>query len=276
MFAGIVECPVAVLQVADGQGQRRLVLDLAPLRTSHRVGGPAGSGSPGAGGPAGPAAGRHPSAPSGGGESARGGPIARLGDSVAVNGVCLTVAALGPSAAPGAAAGHAGREAADRDHANQDHANQDHANQDLAAFDVVAETLARTNLGALVPGDRVNVERSLRYGEPVDGHLVSGHVEGTGEVVSLERRGGDVRLAIACGSDFAARLLPKGAVAVDGVSLTIAELGADRFTLALVPHTLEWTTLGALRPGSRVNLEPDLVGQWVLRAVGRLGLPAGG
>ena len=255
MFAGIVESPVPVRLVSDGPGCRRLVLDLAPLRSGHRAGRSSG------GGPAGPGApgGREPG-------GAATGPIAGLGDSIAVNGVCLTVAALGdPGAADPVGSATGGGRSPDltRD-----------LSPDLAAFDVVAETLARTNLGALVAGDRVNVERSLRYGEPVDGHLVSGHVECTGEVVSLERRAGDVRLAIRCGADFAGRLLPKGAVAVDGVSLTIAELGADRFTLALVPHTLEWTTLGGLRAGDRVNLEPDLVGQWVLRAVERLGLPS--
>jgi riboflavin synthase alpha subunit len=180
-----------------------------------------------------------PSAPSAG---APGGPIpgaalVRPGASVAVSGCCLTVSEL---------------------------------DGDRAAFDVTTESLQRTNLGALAAGDGVNVERSLRYGDPVDGHLVSGHVEATGEVTALERAPGDVRMTVRCGPAFAALLLPKGSVAVDGVSLTIASLAEDRFTVALVPHTLERTTLGARRAGQRVNLEPDLLGRWMLAAVERL------
>lgn len=162
--------------------------------------------------------------------------LVRLGDSVAVSGCCLTVAAL------------AG---------------------DTARFDVVAETLACTNLAALVAGSLVNVERSLRYGDPLDGHLVQGHVERTGEVLALDEQPGEVRLTVACGADFAARTLPKGSVTVDGVSLTVAELGRERFTVALVPHTLRLTTLGERKPGDAVNLEADMIGQWVLRAVDR-------
>jgi riboflavin synthase len=161
-------------------------------------------------------------------------PLAHLGDSLAVSGCCLTVASL---------------------------------SGDHAEFDVVAETLQRTNLGALSAGSAVNVERSLRLGDPVDGHLVSGHVERTGRVAALDERPGEHRLVIECGADFAARTLPKGSVAVEGVSLTVAELQRDRFAVALVPHTLERTTLRDLRPGDVVNLEPDLIGQWVLRAV---------
>ena len=183
----------------DGPGARRLVLDLSPLRASPR-------------GPAAP----------------------RLGDSVAVNGVCLTVAAL---------------------------------DGDRSAFDVVPETLGLTNLGRLAAGARVHVERSLRVGDPLDGHFVAGHVERTGRVAGVAAAPGETRLTIECGADFAARTLPKGSVAVDGVSLTVAELGPDRFTVALVPHTLSLTLLGERRPGDLVNLEPDMLGQWVLRAV---------
>ena len=165
------------------------------------------------------------------------GALVELGASVAVAGCCLTVAAL---------------------------------DDDRAAFDVVAESLSRTTLGTLEAGSRVNVERSLRYGERVDGHLVAGHVETTGVVIALDERAGDTRLSVRCGADVARLLLPKGSVAVDGVSLTIAALGADDFSVALVPHTLQRTTLGELRAGDRVNLEPDLVGRWVLAAVERL------
>jgi len=173
------------------------------------------------------------------------GPLLALGDSLSVLGVCLTAAALGPAAAlPGGAGA-----------------------PDLAAFDIVAETLRCTNLGDLHTGDWVHVERSLAYGERVHGHLVSGHVEGVGEVLALEQTPGDTRLSVRCGQPFARRCLPKGAVTVDGVGLTLAALGSDRFTVALVPHTLERTTLGQRRRGERVNLEADLIGQWVSAAV---------
>ncbi len=202
MFTGLVECRCPVVSAEDRPGARRLVVDLAGL----------------AGAPRGPS------------------PALKPGDSVAVNGCCLTVAAL-----EGA----------------------------HAAFDVVTETLRLTNLGGLAPGDAVNIERSLRLGDPLDGHLVSGHVERTGRVTEVRELPGETRLTVACGADFAARTLPKGSVALDGVSLTVAELATDRFTVALVPHTLQVTTLGLRRPGDLVNLEPDQVGQWVLRALER-------
>jgi riboflavin synthase len=165
------------------------------------------------------------------------GPLVALGASVAVNGCCLTVASL---------------------------------QGDRAGFDLVLESLSRTNLGAVVVGARVNVERSLRYGERVDGHLVSGHVESTGLVTALDARAGDTRLRVQCGAEFARLLLPKGSVAVDGVSLTLAALEDEAFEVALIPHTLARTTLGERRPGDRLNLEPDLLGRWVLAAVERL------
>lgn len=200
LFTGLVECTCPVVSAADRPGARRLVLDLSALAGSPRAGLPP----------------------------------TRLGDSLAVNGCCLTVSDLQGT---------------------------------RVAFDVVTETLARTNLGQLAAGDPVNVERSLRLGDPLDGHLVSGHVERTGRVAEVRAAPGETRLTVECGPDFAARTLPKGSVAVDGVSLTVAQLGEDRFTVALVPHTLQVTTLGRRRPGDAVNLEPDQVGQWVLRAL---------
>lgn len=205
MFSGIVERACPVIAADSSVGARRLLLDLAPLRDGQ-------AGLPG-------------------------GPLVELGDSVAVNGCCLTVAAL---------------------------------DGDRAAFDVVTESLSRTNLGELATGSRVNVERSLRYGERVDGHLVSGHIEAAGVIASLTRHPGDTRLRVLCGADFVRLLLPKGSVAVDGVSLTLSALGEQDFEVALVPHTLQRTTLGERRVGDRVNLEPDLMGRWVLAAVERL------
>jgi riboflavin synthase alpha subunit len=215
VFTGIIEAACPVRSATGQDGSRRLRIDLSPLR---------GGGNP--------RDARGVPVASGGGSPA---PLVRLGDSVAVNGCCLTVAGL---------------------------------SGDEAAFDVIPETLGRTNLGALAAGALVNVERSLRYGDPVDGHLVAGHVERLGEVLAVEHLPGEVRVSIGCGADFARRTLPKGSVAIDGVSLTVAELHAERLVVALVPHTLERTTLSRLRAGDRVNLEPDMLGQWVLRAVG--------
>lgn len=160
--------------------------------------------------------------------------VAALGDSVAINGVCLTVAELRGSA---------------------------------ARFDAIDETLARTNLGDLTAGARVNVERALRFGDRLDGHIVQGHVEATGRVRAVEQQAGQLWLEVDCGPEFAARTLPKGSVTLDGVSLTVAELGEDHFAVALIPHTLELTTLGDRAVGDRVNLEADVIGQWVQRLV---------
>jgi riboflavin synthase len=144
------------------------------------------------------------------------------GESVSVSGVCLTVARL-----PGG-----GR----------------------AGFDLVPETLRLTTLGALRPGDRVNLERALRFGDRVSGHLVQGHVEGTGTVA---RAGAVLRIE----SPLASRLIPKGSVTVDGVSLTVVDVGPGAFTIALIPVTRRITTLGRARRGDRVNLETDPLGR---------------
>lgn len=141
------------------------------------------------------------------------------GESVAVSGVCLTVARLRP---------------------------------DSVEFDLVPETLKKTNLGALRKGDPVNLERALRHGDRLSGHLVQGHVEGTGLVT---RSGAVLRIE----TPLAAQMLPKGSITVDGVSLTIVDVDDDAFTVALIPTTRRITTLGTLRKGARVNLELDVM-----------------
>ena len=145
------------------------------------------------------------------------------GDSVAVDGVCLT-------AVDGA----------------------------RLVFDVVEETLSRTTLGALRAGDRVNLEPALRAGEPLGGHLVQGHVDGLGRVRAV----GDP-VWIDAPADLLRYCVEKGSITVDGVSLTVAALDAGGFAVALVPHTLEATTLGALAPGDAVNLEVDVLAKYV-------------
>ena len=159
------------------------------------------------------------------------------GDSVAVNGACLSVA-------------------------------EPHVGQLL--FDAVPETLQRTALGALRPGDRVNLERAVRADARLDGHIVQGHVDEAGRVAELRRSGDDVRLFVESSAGFAELLAPKGGVAVDGVSLTVVGVRDDGFDVALIPHTLGGTTLGALRSGDRVNLEADIIGKYVKRQLDRI------
>ena len=155
------------------------------------------------------------------------------GSSIAVNGVCLTVVERG-----------AGR----------------------IGFDLGPETLARTALGDLGAGDRVNLERPLRLGAPVGGHLVQGHVDGVGVVTELTREGETARLRLECQVEaLAALLIPQGSVAVDGVSLTVAALEGPVLEIMLIPHTLGQTTLGGLKAGKRVNLEMDMIGKYVQR-----------
>lgn len=137
-------------------------------------------------------------------------------------------------------------------------------------FDAVPETLARTTLGDLRAGDRVNLERSLAAGDLIGGHFVQGHVDGMGEVQSIET-GDEQRVRIAAPPEVAPYLVPKGSVSVDGVSLTIAAIDADSFEIALIPVTLEETTLGALRTGQRVNLEADSLAKTVATLLERRG-----
>jgi riboflavin synthase len=161
---------------------------------------------------------------------------AKVGDSVAINGVCLTVT----SSMDGA-----------------------------LAFDAVPETLRRSSLGALAPGEDVNVEPALRAGEPLGGHYVQGHVDGVGEVRHNEPEGHGRRVWIDAPTEVGRYLVEKGSVAVEGVSLTVAELDDAGFAVALVPHTLAATTLRRLSAGDAVNIEVDVLAKYVERLVGR-------
>jgi riboflavin synthase alpha subunit len=160
-----------------------------------------------------------------------------LGASVAIDGVCLTAAAIAGT---------------------------------RVGFDVVPETLRKTTLGGLRAGARVNVEPALRSGDPLGGHLVQGHVDGVGRVESVERAGPDVRMTVQLPEALRGAALPKGSVAVDGVSLTVGEAEEGRFSVYLVPHTLAATGLGEKRPSDPVNLEADVVGRWVEHHVRRV------
>ena len=149
------------------------------------------------------------------------------GDSLAVNGICLTVTGV---------------------------------RRDIILVEAAAETRRVTTLLRWRPGDRLHLEPALRVGEALDGHLVLGHVDGVGRVRDSVRRGGSLLLTIDCGADLAGWLMPKGSVAVDGVSLTVdAGPHVDRFTANIIPHTLRWTTLASARRGREVNLEMDVL-----------------
>ncbi len=116
----------------------------------------------------------------------------------------------------------------------------------------------------------MNLERAMLAGGRLDGHIVQGHVDGVGSVRAFEREGDDVRLAVACDAEVAQYLVPKGSVAIDGVSLTVVNAEADGFDVALIPHTLAVTTLGERSVGDRVNLEADVIGKYVKRYLDRL------
>jgi riboflavin synthase len=134
---------------------------------------------------------------------------------------------------------------------------------------LTAETLSRTSFGAaLHPGVPVNLERPLRADGRFDGHIVQGHVDGVGRVLALERGGRSAELVVEAPAALARYLVEKGSIAVDGVSLTVAALRGCAFTVALIPYTLERTSLHAARPGARVNLEADVIAKYVERLLG--------
>jgi riboflavin synthase len=164
-----------------------------------------------------------------------------VGDSVAVNGVCLTAVVLEGS---------------------------------RITVELVAETLARTNLGQLAAGDPVDLERPMAATGRFDGHVVQGHVDGTGNVVSVSEEGAGRRVRIGLGGSLARYVAEKGSITVDGVSLTVTAVGGGEepwFEVALIPHTLEVTVLGRRRPGDTVNLEVDVIAKYVERLMGVAG-----
>jgi riboflavin synthase len=161
---------------------------------------------------------------------------AAVGDSVAIDGVCLTVVD-----------GDGGR----------------------LSFDAVPETLARTSLGSLVPGARVNLEPALRAGDALGGHYVQGHVDGVGRVRGVAPEGDGKRIWFDAPAELLRYVVEKGSIAVQGTSLTVAAVDDRGFAVALIPHTLEATTLGALGEGDRVNLEADVLAKYVEKLVAR-------
>ncbi|HJN60237.1 MAG TPA: riboflavin synthase [Alphaproteobacteria bacterium] len=155
-----------------------------------------------------------------------------IGASIACGGPCLTVVETGPG---------------------------------WFAVDVSAETLARTTVGDWRPGGRINLERALRLGDELGGHLVSGHVDGVGELVGRRKDGESERMAFAAPAELMRFIAVKGSIAVDGISLTVNEVGQSDFAVNIIPHTLAATTLGEIAPDATVNLEIDLVARYVAR-----------
>ena len=159
-----------------------------------------------------------------------------LGASIACDGCCLTATSVTP----------AGKGA-------------------LFTVDVSNETLSRTTLGEWQPGQRINLERALRAGDELGGHMVSGHVDGIGRIVELRPDGESRRFTIEAPGDLARFIAPKGSVALDGISLTVNEVAESRFGINIIPHTLTHTSLGAKRNGEAVNLEIDTIARYVAR-----------
>ncbi len=134
---------------------------------------------------------------------------------------------------------------------------------DRLHFQAGPETLAKTNLGELKPGDAVNLERPLAVSDRLDGHFVQGHVDGIGQIDERVAEGDWEMVSFSCSPDLTAQMVAKGSVAVDGISLTLVDVDTGRFSVALIPHTLSHTTLGRKKPGDSVNIETDLLAKYV-------------
>jgi riboflavin synthase len=154
----------------------------------------------------------------------------KRGDSVCINGACLTMTKL---------------------------------SKGEAEFEMVAETIRRTNLGDVRHGDSVNIERSMRVGDRLEGHFVLGHVDGTGIIEKIEKMPSETKIWIKLDKGLARSLVSKGSIAVDGISLTLVDVKGDSASVSLIPHTLDVTTLGLRRKGDRVNIETDILGKYV-------------
>ena len=155
----------------------------------------------------------------------------RRGDSVAINGVCLTAIKISNGSAD---------------------------------FEMVGETMRRTNLGSLKAGDRVNIERSLKVGDRLEGHFVLGHVDGSGKILKIDRQPNQVQIWIELPKDLAAYVARKGSITVDGISLTVVDKTRNRFSVSIIPHTMKVTNLGLRNAGDKVNIETDVLAKYVL------------
>jgi len=155
----------------------------------------------------------------------------RIGDSVAINGVCLTAVNL---------------------------------TKDIAEFEMVGETIKRTNLGSLELDDKVNIERSLKVGDRLEGHFVLGHVDGVGLITKLEKQSNQIKIWIELPKELSRYVTQKGSITIDGISLTVVNKLKNAFSVSIIPHTMKITNLALKKTGDKVNIETDVLGKYIL------------
>lgn len=158
----------------------------------------------------------------------------KIGDSISINGACLTVVGIKNSS---------------------------------ASFEMVGETMKKTALGSLTIGDKVNIEQSLRVGDTIDGHFVMGHVDGVATIIEKQKQKNQTKLWIKIDKKLMKYVVPKGSIAIDGISLTVVDVMKDKISVALIPHTLTITTLGIKDKGDKVNVEMDLLGKYARKVL---------
>jgi riboflavin synthase len=155
----------------------------------------------------------------------------KIGDSVAINGVCLTAVNI---------------------------------SKDVAEFEMVGETIKKTNLGSLKSGNKVNIERSLKIGERLEGHFVLGHVDGVGIISKIEKQPNQIKIWTKVPKELSKYIIKKGSVTVDGISLTVVDVLKDQFSVSIIPHTMKITNLSYKKVGDKVNIETDILGKYIL------------
>ncbi len=154
-----------------------------------------------------------------------------IGDSVAINGVCLTAT---------------------------------HISKNQAEFEMISETLKKTNLGTIKPGEKVNIERSLKVGERMEGHFVLGHVDGTGKIVKIKKLSKEIKIWIELPKDLIRFVVKKGSITIDGISLTLADVIKNKISVCIIPHTMKITNLGSKKIGDKVNIETDILSKYAI------------
>jgi len=155
----------------------------------------------------------------------------KIGDSVAINGVCLTTINI---------------------------------SKDIAEFEMVGETIKKTNLGTLQSGNKVNIERSLKVGDRLEGHFVLGHVDGVGLISKIEKQSNQIKMWTEVPKELSKYIIKKGSVTVDGISLTVVDVLKDQFSVSIIPHTMKITNLSYKKIGDKVNIETDILGKYIL------------
>jgi riboflavin synthase len=155
----------------------------------------------------------------------------KIGDSVAINGVCLTAISI---------------------------------SKGITEFEMVGETIKKTNLGSLECGDKVNIERSLKIGERLEGHFVLGHVDGIGVISKIEKQSNQIQIWVKLPKELSKHIIKKGSITVDGISLTVVDVLKDQFSVSIIPHTMQITNLSYKKVGDKVNIETDILGKYIL------------